>query len=252
MGTVMSDPDTGIGGNASAFPATHNSAVRAIASPDSSTRSRGYERLIAAYWKPVYKYIRIKWRMNNEDAKDLTQSFFTRAIEKRFFYAYDVDKGAFRTYLRICLDRFLSNEREHSRRLKRSGELAAIDMDFDGAESEVSLGGGSSTDSFESYFEKEWTRALFSAALAGLREDCRARGKEIQTRLFERYDLEDDDPEISYAQLAGEFGISATDVTNHLASARRAFRRILIAKLREITATEREFRSEARLLGIEV
>jgi hypothetical protein len=42
-------------------------------------------------------------------------------------------------------------------------------------------------------------------------------------------------------------------VNNYLAAARRDFRRIVIEKLREITATEEEFRNEARsLLGVEV
>jgi len=40
-------------------------------------------------------------------------------------------------------------------------------------------------------------------------------------------------------------------VTNFLAFARREFRRIVLEKLREITANDREFREEARsLLGV--
>ncbi len=40
-------------------------------------------------------------------------------------------------------------------------------------------------------------------------------------------------------------------MTNFLALARREFRRIVLEKLREITATDREFREEARsLLGV--
>jgi hypothetical protein len=34
------------------------------------------ERIIALCWKPVYRFIRLKFRKNNEDAKDLTQTFF--------------------------------------------------------------------------------------------------------------------------------------------------------------------------------
>jgi DNA-directed RNA polymerase specialized sigma24 family protein len=67
--------------------------------------------------------------------------------------------------------------------------------------------------------------------------------------LFERYDLEDaDERRLSYEQLAREFGLSVTDVTNHLAFARREFRRIALEKLREMTATEEEFRREASAL----
>lgn len=75
----------------------------------------------------------------------------------------------------------------------------------------------------------------------------------IAFRLFEGYDLNDADPKPSYAQLAGEFGLAATDVTNYLAFARREFRRCILDQLREMTATEEEFRREARtLLGLEI
>lgn len=251
VGAVTFDPDTQIGGASSGFPQTQHSAVRAVASPDGAERGRGYERLIAAYWKPVYKYIRIKWNAANEEAKDLTQSFFARAIEKQYFKSYDSEKGTFRTYLRTCLDGFLANERQHAQRLKRGAELVSLEMDFESAEGELRLGEAVAPGSFEEYFEKEWTRALFAAALDALRRDCASRGKDVQALLFERYDLEDDG-RLTYNQLADEFAIPVTDVTNHLAAARRLFRRLVIEKLREITAGEREFRSEARVLGIEV
>jgi hypothetical protein len=46
--------------------------------------------------------------------------------------------------------------------------------------------------------------------------------------------------------------LKITDVTNYLASARREFRRLVLKKLREITATDEEFRREARaLLGVD-
>jgi hypothetical protein len=53
--------------------------------------------------------------------------------------------------------------------------------------------------------------------------------------------------------LAQEFGLDPSVVNNYLAAARRNFRRIILEKLREITATEEEFRNEARsLLGVEL
>ena len=71
-----------------------------------------------------------------------------------------------------------------------------------------------------------------------------------QFRLFERYDLAETAAP-SYAELADEFGISSTTVTNYLAWARREFRRCVLDQLREITGSDEEFRREARsLLGI--
>ena len=56
----------------------------------------------------------------------------------------------------------------------------------------------------------------------------------------------------SYAELAREMGIPETQVTNHLAWARREFRRLVLEALEEATGSEEEFRAEARqLLGID-
>jgi len=54
-------------------------------------------------------------------------------------------------------------------------------------------------------------------------------------------------------QVALEFGVPPTAVTNYLAAMRRDLRRIVLENLRQITSGEVEFRREARaLLGIEV
>jgi len=64
--------DTNIGGPGGRFPTTRGSAIQGVSSPDASERRRSFDTLVAAYWKPVYKYVRIRWRRSNEDAKDLT------------------------------------------------------------------------------------------------------------------------------------------------------------------------------------
>ena len=53
--------------------------------------------------------------------------------------------------------------------------------------------------------------------------------------------------------LAKEYGLTVSQITNYLALARREFRRIVLEKLHELTATEEEFRREARaLLGVDI
>ena len=107
----------------------------------------------------------------------------------------------------------------------------------------------------EDAFQKEWVRCLFGLAVDQLQALCEARGKQIHFRLFARYDLEEGgrESDLSYQQLAAEFSLPATQVTNYLAWTRREFRRIVLEKLREITGSDAEFRQEARvLLGVEL
>jgi RNA polymerase sigma factor (sigma-70 family) len=223
------DADTHIGGPNARFPDTRPSAISAAASDDHSRRGPGQEALISVYWKPVYRYIRIRWRCSNEDAKDLTQGFFTTAIEKNFFHGYDATKGTFRTFLRVCLDRFLSNSRKFASRQKRSGELVVPDAE-----------------SPEEIFEREWTRSVFENAIEELRVSFQSRGRAVAFAVFERYDLAEDPA--SYGQLAREFGITSSAVTNYLAAARRELRELVLARVRSVTSGDREFRREARAI----
>ena len=101
--------DTDIGGPGGRFPTTHGSAIVGVGSADSGERQRSFDTLVAAYWKPVYKYIRIRWHKSNEDAKDLTQGFFVQVMEKDYLRPYDPARARFRTFLRTCLEGFLSN-----------------------------------------------------------------------------------------------------------------------------------------------
>ena len=247
------DPDTDIGGGQHRFPVTNQSAIVLARSDDQNVRQRAFETILASYWKPVYKYVRFKWHVDNEDAKDLTQGFFANAFEKNHFANYDAAKASFQTFLRTCLDGFVANERKAGARIKRGGGIEHFQLDFVSAESEFALHAVSSLTP-EDYFHREWVRWMFTLALEALRQSCEDTGKKMHFQLFERYDLADDNREnVSYASLAQEFGLDPSVVNNYLAAARRNFRRIILEKLREITATEEEFRNEARsLLGVEL
>jgi RNA polymerase sigma factor (sigma-70 family) len=235
------------------FPVTRLSAIVGTSSSNPEERSLAFESLIAAYWAPVYKYVRIKWNKPVEDARDLTQGFFAEAIEKNFFARFDPSKARFRTFLRTCLDGFVANENKAAKRLKRGGDATILSLDFDGAEEQLRIAPPAPS-AIEDYFDKEWARSLFSLALETFRAQMLEAGKEPHLKLFERYVLDADNEasKMSYKALAAEFDLSTTDVTNYLALARREFRRIVLEKLRGLTATDEEFRREARaLLGVD-
>ena len=236
------------------FPITRLSAIVAASSANHEERTRAFEVLVSAYWMPVYKYVRIKWNKPTEDARDLTQGFFLEAMQKNFFGRYDASKARFRTFLRTCLDGFVANENKAASRIKRGGDATILSLDFDGAEDQLRIAARPTAGAIDEYFEQEWARSVFSLALESFRAQMLNAGKETHLRLFERYVLDDDDeaPKTSYKALAAEFNLSTTDVTNYLALARREFRRIVLEKLRELTATDEEFRREARaLLGVD-
>src|SRR5215471_4817556 len=232
------------------FPPTRRSVIEAAGSIDREERERALETLCAGYWRPIYKYIRLRWNRPAEEAQDLTQGFFVEVLNRKLLEKFDAKKARLRTYLRVCVDSFVSNEDKAGRRQKRGGNVPHVALDFAAAEEE--LGGAvmdpaaiPSPESLEQFFEKEWLRSLFSLAVEELREFCDARGRGRTFRLFEAYDLEGHE-KISYEQLAKDYAIAVTDVTNALAWARREFRRIALERLRELCGSEEEFQREAR------
>lgn len=234
------------------FPPTRLSAIVSARAEDPDERQRAFETIISAYWKPVYKYIRLKWYRTGEDAQDLTQSFFAQAIEKRFFDSYDPSKSRFRTFVRICLDGFLANEDKAAKRIKRGGNVQTLSLDFEAAEGELRATREPAAPVGEDFFDREWTRSLFSLALDSFRKKCEQSGKQIQFNMFERYYLSEDDSKPGYQRLSSEFEVPTTSVTNYLAFGRREFRKALLEHLQELTSTDEEFRREARsLLGQE-
>lgn len=250
--------DTDIGGAGSRFPETQHSAIIAARSDNLEVRQRAFATIVESYWKPAYKYIRIKWQASNEDAKDLTQGFFTTAFEKRYFDNYDATIASFQTFIRTCLDRYVSNQKKSAERLKRGGDVAHLSLDFGEAENELFFQQNVSEITPEDFFHHEFVRSLFALALERLKQHYAAKGSEIYFQIFELYDLTHDDQpsstgKSSYASLAEKFGLTSVQVTNYLAATRRQFRRIILGRLRELTTSEEEFRREARvLLGVKI
>jgi RNA polymerase sigma factor (sigma-70 family) len=227
--------------------------LQELRSPETETRRRGFDALIAAYWKPVYKYLRYRGRATAEDAEDLAQGFFARAFEKGFFDSYEPGRGRFRTFLRVCLDAYAANAREAAQAQKRGGGQALLSLDFTSAEGELVLHPPAPGADPEEFFRREWVRALFAEAIRDLRRQAEEAGKATALALFERYDLDGPDgaEKTTYAGLAEEFGLPVTQVTNHLAWARREFRKAALSVLAAHCGSEEEYRAEARdLFGI--
>lgn len=255
MNRIMSEfrpPPTG-----GPFPRTRYSVVEAVASGDVEARRQAFGALAEAYWKPAYKYLRVRWHLDDEAARDAVQEFFSRAFEKSYFERFEPGAALFRTFLRTCLDRFASNLRRDESRLKRGGGEAVLSFDFAGAEGELAKREPVEPLDPEDYFHREWVREFLGAVVAVLRRQCAEQGKMTQFELFERYDLDaggdSESARPTYARLSAETGLPVTQVTNYLAWTRRELRRLALERLREVCASEDEVRVEARaLFGVEL
>jgi DNA-directed RNA polymerase specialized sigma24 family protein len=83
---------------------------------------------VALDWWPLYAFVRREGH-RPEDAKDLTQEFFARLLERRDFDAVRREKGRLRSYLLVALKHFLANERHRASALKRGHGQQLISLD---------------------------------------------------------------------------------------------------------------------------
>jgi DNA-directed RNA polymerase specialized sigma24 family protein len=234
------------------FPPTQHSVLQRVGSADADVRRAAFGALTHAYWRPAYHYLRVQWRLEPEDAEDAVQAFFTTAFEKRYIERFDPAKARFRTFLRVCLDRFVQNDREAERALKRGGAAAKLSLDFPGAERALAAHLVAPSSDPDAFFRDETMRALCGRTVDRLRQECAESGRERAFTVFAHYDLADD-PGRSYTSVAAALGLTTAQVTNDLHLARRRFRELVLVELRDLVGSQEEFRAEARdLFGFEV
>jgi RNA polymerase sigma factor (sigma-70 family) len=246
-----------------AFPTTRQTLLQAAGSGDPARRRWAVEQVAAAYWRPLYRYLRLRRGHDRAEAEDLVQEVLLRLVQADELSRYDPARARFRTWLRVVADGVSGHAREAAGRIKRGGHATIVPLEFEDAEGEVRhleaaarAGEGHAAHrpaidgDAESWFEREWVRELFGHAVETLRAECARLGRMTHFEVFRRYDLQDAAAgRPTCAALGAELGLSETQVGNHLAWARARFRHGVLERMRALAGSE-EFRADVRrLLG---
>ncbi len=233
--------ETRIGGSSESFQPTRWSIVLAAGDPRSTDCAEALDWLARTYWRPVYAYLRRRGH-TIEDAKDLTQEFFEVALRRNLAGRARRREGKFRTFLLASVRNFLRDVQDRRSAARHGGGHRRAEMDLDVAGLEIA-GPGSETP--EQAYNRRWALGLLEASLEDLKRHYAAGGKDLQARLFERYvDLMVSGGSVEYPALAAEFGCSVTDVTNYLHRARRLYRDLLRARIRDSVSRPEEVDEE--------
>jgi hypothetical protein len=82
----LATPASEVGEGRPVFVTTHWSVVLSARRKDSPQSAAALETLCRTYWYPLYAYVR-RQRHSPPDAKDLTQEFFARLLQKDYLKA---------------------------------------------------------------------------------------------------------------------------------------------------------------------
>ena len=118
------------------FTTTHWSVVLAAGRSNDPRATEALERLCCTYWRPLYLFVRNSG-YDEEAAKDMTQAFFERLLEKDYVKDADPARGRFRSFLLASLKHFLANEWDRIKAVKRGGRFQFVALDNTVAEAEL-------------------------------------------------------------------------------------------------------------------
>ena len=231
-------------GNAS-FNTTRWSLVVAAAKSPSPQARAALEELCGSYWYAVYAFVRRRGK-HVEDARDLTQEFFTRLLEKDYLETVDRERGRFRTFLLTAVSHFLSNERERDCAQKRGGGQTVLSLDFERGEERYQHEPADHWTA-EKIFDRRWALTLLDQAVATLKEEYSAPDK---GPLFEQLKvfLTGDSGAPAYDEPAARLGMSPGAVKVAVHRLRQKYRETLRLLIAQTVAAVDDIESELQLL----
>jgi len=178
------------------------------------------EQLFAAYWKPVYFFLRRKG-LPPPAAEDAVQGFFLHLLQQDFLPRLDPGRGRFRSYLLRALEHYLTNLHERDSALKRGGGYRFVPLDVVLAERELPA---APEEPLRAY-EREWALGLMERALTRLRREYEEGKRKGSADTVLRFFGLDRAP--SYAEAAAECAMTVPQFKAALHRARERFREIL-------------------------
>jgi RNA polymerase sigma-70 factor (ECF subfamily) len=193
----------------------------------------------------LYAFIRREGH-DEAEAKDLTQDFFLRFIDRGFLQHLRHQRGKFRSFLLTFVKHFLMEQRGKAQAQKRGGGATIISMD------QVMEEGSflhEAVDHFspDQVFERRWAQTVFQVALNRLREEYVQSGR---GSLFDL--LKDFQPReagaLSYAEIGAKFEMTEAAVKSAVQRMRQRHREILREEIAHTVTSPHEIDGEIRHL----
>ncbi len=206
------------------FPTTRWSQIAQAVNGDDPVARAALEDLCKIYWYPIYAFIRRKGH-DAEQARDLTQDYFARLLEKRTVAAADRSKGRFRSFLLRDCSFFLANRRDRDRAVKRGAGRPVLSFDACEAESRFLTEPWHDLTP-ERLFDRAWALTLLSRAFDRLTADYATSDRGA---LFDRLQgvLTAGSDAVAYAEIAAQLGMTEQAVQQAASRLRKRYRKAL-------------------------
>ena len=216
--------------------------VNALLTGNADEKARALSYVIAALWKPLYKYLRAQYGVPHADACAMTLNFLTLVQQADFFGRFEPRKYTIREFLRQRLEIFVPTTGA------RKAIVSPPSFDFESAAEEFAADQLEPGRSAKEYYESEWVRTILTLAVEELHNRMSAGGNDKDFSLFMKHDLQDrsGDGRITLEDIANELSLPLSDALISLAKTRQLFQTTLLDMIRSFSSSESEFQAESR------
>ena len=229
----------------SVFATTHWSVIVGAQQRGTAEAEAALEKLCTTYWRPVFAFVR-RSSPNEQVAKDLTQAFFERFLEKEYFRDADQLRGRFRSFLLACVKNFLANERDKQRTQQRGGGAIPLSIDQWIQESGMELESNPALTPDRSY-ERQWAHSVLENVRSRLRSEFVESGRRDVFDALHVY-LSGDRDEAPYHLVAEQMLMSVDAVKKNVERMRRRFGQLLREEIAQTVQHPSEIEDELRFL----
>jgi RNA polymerase sigma-70 factor (ECF subfamily) len=240
----MPDPRPDSSSNAP-FPTTRWSRVLAAGDHADPGAGEALAELCAAYWYPLYAFVRRKG-YPPEEAADLVQGTFLVLLDRDGLASIAPERGRFRSFLLAVCTNHLADCRDRDRAAKRGGGRVAVPFDPLAAEGRYASEPATAMTA-ERLFERRWATSLLEHAVTRLEAESTAAGKgALISRLLPT--LTGGRGEFPLAAIAAELGMTEGAVKMAASRLRRRYGEILREEIARTVADPAGVEEEVQAL----
>lgn len=204
------------------------------------------DRFYKRYRLPLILFLR-RSGCSPAEADDVLHDFILSHITGQIFISAAKSRGRFRNLLLASLKNFLVSRKraEHAQKRNPQGGFAFLDEELtDGLPLKALLSDWMTADEL---YEFAWLRVLLNNVILRLQAEYSEKGQAVHYTLFQRrviHPIVYGSEQPSVSQLAIEFDLTPSKVSNCIVSAKRAFKRHLRNEILEYVSSEKEVSEE--------
>ncbi len=214
---------------------------------DSPEARAALSDLCAAYWQPVYHFLRREGR-NEDDSRELAQAFFARLLERGGVDQADPAKGRFRSYLLGALKHFLIEQRRNEGRQKRGGGVTIESIESAGTDTSPGLQIAAPAAAVpDACFDREWALAVMDRSLQTVQANFAKAGKGKQFDILKPW-LIGETENLSQSAAAAALGTTIGAVKVMIHRLRKDFRDATHAEIAQTVPRTEDIADEIRYL----